>query len=80
MNYVHLITTFIPSLCILTIAQATVYFKTEHFKTSVPVAVSALLGKSFSTQQILYLFPASVVHALHLGDKIDSYHIIHEGC
>ena len=41
----HLMTTFIPSLCILSIAQATVYFKTEHFKTSVPVAVSALLGK-----------------------------------
>ena len=41
----HLMTTFIPSLCILTVAQTTVYFKTEHFKTSVPVAVSALLGK-----------------------------------
>ena len=52
----HLMTNFIPSLCILTIAQATVYFKTEHFKTSVPVAVSALLGKSLNTQHVFNLF------------------------
>ena len=40
----QLMTTFIPSFCILTIAQTTVYFKNEHFKTSVPVVVSSLLG------------------------------------
>ena len=37
-------TTYIPSLFILAIAQITVYFKNEHFKTSVPVAVTSLLG------------------------------------
>ena len=40
----QLMTTFIPSLLILCIAQTTVYFKPEHFKTCVPVVVSALLG------------------------------------
>ena len=40
----QLMTTYIPSLFILAIAQITVYFKNEHFKTSVPVAVTSLLG------------------------------------
>ena len=74
----HLMTTFIPSLCILTIAQATVYFKTEHFKTSVPLAVSALLGKSLNTQHVFNLFRSSVIHIIHLCNN--SYHVIHEGC
>ena len=43
----QLMTTYIPSLFILAIAQITVYFKNEHFKTSVPVAVTSLLGKFF---------------------------------
>ena len=41
----QLATTFLPSLCILMIAQCTLYFKSEHFKTSIPVALTALLGK-----------------------------------
>ena len=40
----QIMTIYIPSLFILTIAQTTIYFKSEHFKTSVPVAVTALLG------------------------------------
>ena len=38
-------TTFIPSLCILVIAQLTVYIKPEHFSTSLPVTATALVGK-----------------------------------
>ena len=48
----QLMTTYIPSLFILAIAQITVYFKNEHFKTSVPVAVTSLLG-NFSLDKIL---------------------------
>ena len=41
----HFATTFLPSLCILLIAQCTLYFKSEHFKTSVPVTLTSMLGK-----------------------------------
>ena len=76
----HLMTTFIPSLSILSIAQATVYFKTEHFKTSVPVAVSALLGKVIKcTTTIFHIFSCSALHPLHICNKNYSNHILHEG-
>ena len=42
--YNHLATTYIPSLCILLIAECTVFFKKEHFKTSIPVTVTTMLG------------------------------------
>ena len=41
----HFATIFFPSLCILLIAQCTVYFKQEHFKTSIPVTLTSMLGK-----------------------------------
>ena len=39
----HLISTFLPSICVLILAQTTVYFKSEHFKTSIPLAVTSML-------------------------------------
>ena len=42
----HFATTFLPSLCILMIAQCTLYFKSEHFKTSIPVTLTSMLGKN----------------------------------
>ena len=45
----HFATTFLPSLCILLIAQCTLYFKAEHFKTSVPVTLTSMLGTFIST-------------------------------
>ena len=47
-NYVnHFATTFLPSFCILLISLCTLYFKSEHFKTSVPVTITSMLGKNF---------------------------------
>lgn len=43
MFFQHLCTTFLPSFCVLTIALCTVHFKAEHFKTSVPVAITSML-------------------------------------
>ena len=55
----HLLSTYLPSLCILIIAQVvfiyifschilfrfqmTVYFRDEHFRTSIPVAITSML-------------------------------------
>ena len=48
-NYVnHFATTFLPCFCILLISLYTLYFKSEHFKTSVPVTITSMLGKNFS--------------------------------
>ena len=74
----HLMTTFFPSFCILIVAQTTVYFKTEHFKTSVPVAVSALLGNFFYDFSFLTVM-LSYVHSVHLCNKFDTNNILHEG-
>ena len=55
----HFATTFLPSFCILMIAQCTIYFKSEHFKTSVPVTLTAMLGRLFSSQdyrQLIFCF------------------------
>ena len=41
----HFATTFLPSFCLLLIAQCTIYFKKEHFKMSVPVTLTTMLGK-----------------------------------
>ena len=38
-----LLSTYLPSLCILIIAQSTTYFKKEHFKTSIPMAITSML-------------------------------------
>ena len=39
----HLLSTYLPSCCILIIAQVIIYFKKEHFKTSIPVGITAML-------------------------------------
>lgn len=39
----HLYNTFIPTLCLLIIAQTTLYFNKEHFKTNVPVTITTML-------------------------------------
>ena len=40
----HLFTTFIPACCLLLISYCTLFFKKEHFKTSLPVVITTLLG------------------------------------
>ena len=42
----ELMNTFIPSFTTLLISHTTVFFSHEHFKTSVPVAVTSLLGEA----------------------------------
>merc|ERR1719186_1065016 len=39
----RIFTIFIPSLTIIFVSQATLYFKSEHFKTSIPVAITSML-------------------------------------
>ena len=39
----HLLRIYIPSLFIMIIAQVTLFFNKEHFKTSIPVAITAML-------------------------------------
>ena len=39
-----LFTTFIPACCLLLISYCTLFFKKEHFKTSLPVVITTLLG------------------------------------
>ena len=51
----HFATTFLPSLGILMIAQCTIYFKAEHFKTSIPVALTALLGKLCYSNSVIFI-------------------------
>ena len=41
----HLATTYVPSFCILLLAECAVFFKKEHFKTSIPVTITTMLGK-----------------------------------
>ena len=43
----HFATTFLPSFCLLLISLCTVYFKTEHFRTSVPVNITTMLGTDY---------------------------------
>ena len=40
-----LFTTFIPACCLLLISYCTLFFKKEHFKTSLPVVITTLLGE-----------------------------------
>ena len=40
----HLATTYVPSLCILLATECLVFFKKEHFKTSIPVTITNMLG------------------------------------
>ena len=39
----HLLSTYLPSLCILIIAQVAIYFYKEHFKTAIPLAITSML-------------------------------------
>ena len=39
----HLFNTYVPTLCLMLICQATLYFKKEHFKTNVPVTITTML-------------------------------------
>jgi len=39
----HLLSIYLPSLFIMVIAQATLFFSKEHFKTSIPVSITAML-------------------------------------
>ena len=41
----HIATTYVPSLCILLATECMVFFKKEHFKTSIPVTITTMLGK-----------------------------------
>ena len=40
----HIATTYVPSFCILLATECTVFFKKEHFKTSIPVTITNMLG------------------------------------
>ena len=44
----HLYTTFIPASCLLMVSYSTLFFKKEHFKTSVPVVITTLLGGTWN--------------------------------
>ena len=43
----HLCTTFFPSLSLLAVSYCTLFFKKEHFKTSVPVSITTMLGMNY---------------------------------
>ena len=43
----HFATTFLPSFCLLLISLCTVYFKKDHFRTSVPVNITTMLGTDY---------------------------------
>ena len=40
-----LFTSFVPAYCLLLISYCTLFFKKEHFKTSLPVVITTLLGE-----------------------------------
>jgi hypothetical protein len=46
----HLFTTFLPACGLLLISYSTLFFKREHFKTSVPVIITTLLGINLDIQ------------------------------
>ena len=48
----HLFTTLLPSSCLLFLSYCTLFFKKEHYKTSVPVIIVLLLGGHFEHHQI----------------------------
>ena len=52
----HLFTTFIPTFCLMLMCQSTLYFKSEHFKTTAGVTVTTML--------VMYTLYQSVSHKL----------------
>merc|ERR1712004_795621 len=54
-----LLSTYLPSLCILVLAQATTYFKKEHFKTSIPMAITSMLVMYTLNQSVSSKLPTT---------------------
>ena len=66
-NYIA--TTYVPSFCILLATECTVFFKKEHFKTSIPVTITNMLGdwdNNLGTNNN-NLSTFSDVHPLHIS-------------
>ena len=60
-----LFTTFIPACCLLLISYCTLFFKKEHFKTSLPVVITTLLGERSCL--VVDQNPISVTYTLYTG-------------
>ena len=63
-------------LCL--IAQCTVYFKQEHFKTSIPVTLTSMLGKIFIRYILIFTPHSSSVHPVCKGSPVAAQHLIHQ--
>ena len=76
-NYVnHFATTFLPSFCILLISLCTLYFKPEHFKTSVPVTITSMLGKYYLECLVNLIFCFSTFYTICKNCTIIATNII----